>query len=608
MRLMRDLVDETLGGRYRLIARIAGGGMGDVYRGHDLLLDRAVAVKVLQHALSGDPELVERFKLEARAAARLTHPNVVAVYDWGSEDDSTYYMVMEYVSGTDLRDVLVARGVLEPTHAVQIVAAICDALAAAHATGLVHRDVKPENVLIARSGTVKVADFGIAAVVDADRTNPGGSIPGTLRYLSPEQAGGGDAGAASDLWAAGAILGELVTGRPPSQGAGPNLLRSRATEPLRPPSELSPRLPRVLDRIVLTACALDPAQRYGSAAEMSGALRSLEGDLPEVAPLATLVEDVTGDIRLPDMEPTAFTSRKHVRQHNRLRGLAIAFLAALLLLGGVSAAAAIFGPQDVEVPELVGLRLTQAKTRASDAGFKLEVVDGRVHVSVPAGEVIEQHPADGLLREGSAIAVVVSEGPPHTFVPSVIGMDLAEAKVRLASRQLELGEVARRYSKKPAGTVIDQSPGTGEARWGDTVKLVVSRGPRSIEIPNVTGMKVEKAKEILTEAGFEVVVVDAYSNDVPKGKVAYTTPGAGSLAPEGSEIEVVRSLGREFKKLKLPDVRNMLLSEARAKLEALGLRVWVNEVCDGGKIVADTDPLPGSTVYENDRIALFVVC
>ena len=183
----------TFSARYHLVSRLAGGGMGEVYRAHDLLLDRPVAVKVLQPSLATDPLLVERFKAEARAAARLSHPNVVAVYDWGQEDENTYYMVMEYVSGSDLRDLLVARGSLSAAQAVEIMAHVCDALAESHEQGLVHRDIKPENVLIARDGKIKVADFGIAVVADADRSMPGGGIPGTLRYLSPEQARGQEA-------------------------------------------------------------------------------------------------------------------------------------------------------------------------------------------------------------------------------------------------------------------------------------------------------------------------------------------------------------------------------------------------------------------------------
>ncbi|MDQ3645383.1 MAG: protein kinase, partial [Actinomycetota bacterium] len=307
MKVMRDLVGETLSHRYRLVARVAGGGMGEVYRGHDLLLDRSVAVKILQPSLAQDPELVERFRAEARAAARLTHPNIVGVHDWGCEGDRTYYMVMEYVSGTDLRDVLVARGSLQQRQAVEIVASVCDALHVAHLKGLVHRDVKPENILLNRSGEVKVADFGIAIVVDADRTSPGGMIPGTLRYLSPEQARGAHATAASDLWAAGAVLSELLTGLPPLQGAGPELLTRRAQEPPRPPSSWDPEIPEELDEIVLKACALDPAQRFGNAVEMAGALRRIATfRLAEAEPLEALLDQVTGETSVIDSDLTLF--------------------------------------------------------------------------------------------------------------------------------------------------------------------------------------------------------------------------------------------------------------------------------------------------------------
>jgi len=609
MRLMRDLVGETLGGRYRLIARVAGGGMGEVYRAHDLLLDRAVALKVLQHALAGDPALVERFKQEARAAARLTHPNVVGVYDWGSEDEHTYYMVMEFVSGTDLRDVLVSRGSLEPPQAVAIVASICEALAAAHETGLVHRDVKPENVLISRSGTVKVADFGIAVVVDAERTNPGGAVPGTLRYLSPEQAAGLEATPASDIWAAGAILAELVTGRPPSQGSAAELLRRRAHEPLEAPSTQFARVPKVIDSIVLKACAVDPAERYSGAAEMAGALERARGELGE-ASIEDLASDVTGEIRLADLEPTTFGPRRRVRRPRPLRTLAFVLVTTLLAIGGARAGVAVFGPRDVEVPDLVGMTMEEAVAAAENNGFEIDVADRRRVPETEEGDVVEQDPAEGLLREGSAIGVVVSQGPPLILVPDVIGMKLETAEVRLASRQLEVGDIRRRFDLEPAGTVIGQKPKTGDAEWGDAVNLVVSRGPRSIAVPDVTKMKVAKAKQVLVDAGFEVTVADVYSDTIAPGKVVHTTPAGGTEAPEGSTIEIGRSIGPEFKKVRLPDVRNMSVADARARLQKLGLRVWIREVedCGGGGTVAETDPLPGTMVRENDRIALFIVC
>ena len=612
MRLMRDLVGDTLSNRYRLVARVAGGGMGEVYRGHDLLLDRSVAVKVLQPGLASDPELVARFKNEARSAARLTHPNVVAVYDWGAEDEQTYYMVMEYVSGTDLRDVLVTRGSVDVEQAVEIVAEVCDALSAAHAGGLVHRDVKPENVLIARSGTVKVADFGIAAVADAERTSPGGSIPGTLRYLAPEQAAGREATTASDLWAAGALLSELITGAPPLQGAGADLIRRRATEAPVPPSMLIAGVPKRVDQIVMRACALDPSARFASASEMGAALRRAAADMPEVRPLGDLLEEVTGEIRLLEMQPTDFAP-KRVRKTKRRRGQTIALVvfAALLLLGGARGVAALLAPQEVEVPDLIGMTRATAETTAAEAGLEVAIEQKVSDLRVEAGAIVAQQPADGVTTEGEVVALTISTGPPPMDVPKLTGMTLDIATVRLHSRQLELGDVAHEFSVEPEGTVIDQSPADGRLEWGTPVALVVSKGPQAIAVPDVTGMTVAKAKEILTGAGFEVTVTEAYSDEIAEGRVVGTVPGTGTEAPEGSTIEIQRSIGPEFKEIIMPDVRNMTLDAARAKLLNMGLRVTVQEVtegCGAGGTVADTDPLPGERIRENDLVALFVVC
>ena len=612
MRLMRDLVGDTLSNRYRLVARVAGGGMGEVYRGHDLLLDRSVAVKVLQPGLASDPELVARFKNEARSAARLTHPNVVAVYDWGAEDEQTYYMVLEYVSGTDLRDVLVTRGSVDVEQAVEIVAGVCEALSAAHAGGLVHRDVKPENVLIARSGTVKVADFGIAAVADAERTSPGGSIPGTLRYLAPEQAAGREATTASDLWAAGALLSELITGAPPLQGAGADLIRRRATEAPVPPSMLIAGVPKRVDEIVMRACALDPSARFDTASDMGAVLRRAATEMPVARPLGDLLEEVTGEIRLLEMQPTDFAP-KRVRKTRRRRSqtIALAVFAALLLLGGARGVAALLAPQEVEVPDLVGMTRATAETAAAEAGLEVAVNQKVSDLRVEAGAIVAQQPANGVTTEGEVVALTISTGPPPMDVPKLKGMTLDIATVRLHSRQLELGDVTHEFSVEPEGTVIDQSPVDGRLEWGTPVALVVSKGPQAIGVPDVTGMTVAKAKEILTGAGFEVAVTDAYSDEIAVGRVVGTVPGGGTEAPEGSTIEIQRSIGPEFEEIIMPDVRNMTLDAARAQLLDLGLRVSVQEVtedCGGGGTVIETDPLPGEKVRENDRVALFVVC
>lgn len=610
MKVMRDLVGETLSERYRLVARVAGGGMGEVYRGHDLLLDRSVAVKILQPSLASDPYLVERFRAEARAVARLTHPNIVGVHDWGCEDDRTYYMVMEYVSGTDLRDVLVGRGNLAPRQAVEVIAAVCDALQVAHDHGVIHRDVKPENILLNRVGEVKVADFGIAAVADADRTSPGGMIPGTLRYLSPEQARGWDATSASDVWAAGAVLSELLTGLPPLQGAGGELLQRRAHEPPRPPSSWDRDIPPELDEVVLKACALDPEERFAHAGEMAGALRRVASERLDPAPgLDTLLDQVTGEIALVDpSELTHVESRKARRGRRRrfaLKSVLAALLVVVLLAGAAFAVQAYVLPQMVEVPDLAGQRLAVAERNASELGLEVLVIRHRADLSVEKGSVLEQSPVAGELEEGSTIELVLSSGPPKVKLPSLVGMSLKQAQAKLRDKDLFQGKISKEFSLKEAGTVLAQSPEDGKRVIGTEVDLVVSKGPQPLEVPDVTGFVAAKGVARLEEAGFAPVTIDAYSDTVKKGRVISTSPGPDEIAPEASEIEVYVSIGPQYKMVTMPDVRGMGVEAARSELEGLGLKVRVERPCPGETVV-ETHPIPGTKIRQNTTVALFV--
>lgn len=610
MRLMRDLVGSVLSDRYRLVARIAGGGMGEVYRGHDLLLDRAVAIKVLQPSLATDPDLVARFKEEARAAARLNHPNVVAVHDWGAADEETYYMVMEYVAGTDLRDILVGKGPLDPRHATEIAISICDALGAAHRTGLVHRDVKPENVLIARDGTVKVADFGIAAVVDSERTVPGGTILGTLRYLSPEQAAGREAGFLSDLWGTGAVLFELLTGSPPQGGSGSELLRRRAEESLLPPSQHEPLIPPELDAIVLKACAIDPEDRYADAGEMASALRAVTfGATVPTPPMRELFVDLTDEIRLPDMALTGWVTGRRKKQR-RKRPSPLKLIVALMLIaglgfGGWMGTAAWMAPKEVEVPKVTGRPLEEAMTAAEEAGLVVEITGRERDPSIPEGSIISQAPLNGVLLEGKAIEVVVSKGLPRAKLPDLTGLQQQAAEAKLAALHLGVGDVKKKFSAEfPAGEVMEQSVSPGLLQWGKTVDLVISKGPEALSVPSVVGIDADKAAEALAAAGFAVERISVYSEEVRLGKVVYIDPDA-DVAPEGSAITIAVSLGPEFKELKMPDVRLMTLDEAKAQLEDMGLLVGVRKSCPGST-VQETDPVAGAKIFEGDTVTLFV--
>ena len=614
MRLARDLVGATFSDRYRLLTRIAGGGMGEVYRGHDMLLDRSVAVKVLQPTLASNPEFVERFKQEARAAARLLHPNVVAVYDYGSEDERTNYIVMEYVAGTDLRDLLVGRGSLQPSQAAEIMSAVCDALAAAHEVELVHRDVKPENVLISRSGIVKVADFGIAVVADAERTAPGGGVPGTLRYLSPEQAAGMPATAASDIWAAGALLSECLTGIPPSQGTGPDLMVRRAEEDPIPPSEFDPGIPPDMDRIVMRACALDPLDRYPSAIEMAEDIRRAAArSLPDAPPVTELLHELTNDVRLPDATSTTFSRDRHWAKHRKrrfrgvLRVLVALCLVGLIGFGGVVGARALLAPAIIDVPSVVTLSKDEAAPRLRQLGLRVDFEFQKDKFEAE-GEVLDQNPLTGSLEEGSIVTLLVSSGPPKVKLPKLIGLtvDAAEQVLVRDKYGMSIGTQTREFSLEEAGTIIAFKPQRARLAWGSSIVVTVSKGPRQIEVPDVAGMPEHKGVAKLKNAGFEPVVVPAHSDDVAEGKIISTEPGAAELVAEATEVNVYVSIGPEFEKLRLPDVRGLPVDEARGKLESLGLRVRVVQSCDGGSVVNETDPISGTVVRENDVIALFI--
>ena len=608
---MHDLVGETLSHRYRLVSRIAGGGMGDVYRGHDLLLDRRVAVKVLQPSLAQDHELVSRFRMEARAAARLSHPNIVAVYDWGSDDEQTYYMVMEYVPGTDLRDLLVGRGNLQAAQAAEIMASVCEALAAAHVHGVVHRDVKPENVLIARDGTVKVADFGIAAVADYERSAPGGTITGTLRYLSPEQARGEEAIPASDVWSAGAVLAELLTGKPPSQGSGSDLLRSRAEDAPTKPSLIDPTVPAEMDDIVLRACAVDPAHRYTTAGEMAHALRRASWrSLPDAPSLGSLLTEVTGEIRLPDLEVTNFEGRRgrpKRRKVKLVRLFAALLVLAALVFGATKGVAAFLAPQQVDVPALKGMSVDEAKELAADYDLSVEVEGRKAHLKVPEGDIIKQSPKGGTLEEGSTVQVIVSKGLPMLPVPELIGLTEADAREVVGKTDLKLGSVTERYGDEKIGTVVSQSPMSGKLEWGSEVSFVISKGPRPVSVPEVVGLGQAEAEDVLGSAGFEAIVSQQYSDEIDAGVVISSDPSAGSGALPGSEITIVVSIGPENERFKMPDVRGMSSSAATSELETMGMEVHTLKVSAcSGDTVQDTEPLPGTTVEEGDRATIYV--
>ena len=613
MQLMSDLVGRTLSGRYRLDARLSGGHLGDVYSAEDELLNRPVAVKVLPHTLAIEEKVVERFREEARAVARLAHVNAVAVYDWGA-DAGTFYMVMERVPTTDLRDLLVAKGSLEPAQAAHLMAQVCDALAAAHQRGLVHRALKPENILITEDGTVKVADFGIGAVAPAEDVSSSGMTT-TVRYIAPEQALGFDASATSDVWAAGAIFSEMLTGRPPLQGAGQDLMELRAHEEPVPPSRFDSSVPADLDEIVIKACALDPAVRFFDASDMAHSIRrAAVRSLPSAPPVEELVTGISTEFDLPKTPSGPFVKEsakgKHGAPKLKLRIgriLASLLVLAVLVWGAVKGSEIVFGADEVAVPKLAGLTVAEARDRAESRGLELTVSGQSFDILSKEGEVIGQRPDTGRIEEGQTVSVVVSQGVPRVSVPNTLNSPGKAARSELKANNFGIGRVIYRFSDETEkGRVVKQLPNQGKLDYGSDVHLVISRGPPPIEMPNVEGKLTVLAIKQLKKEGLKPRQIDQYSDTVDPGVVIRTEPVKGKTVHEGDAVKVFSSLGPEFEEFTLPDLRNEKTDDAVAELSNMGLGANVVEACNKAKRVIDTDPIAGTTVTEGDTITLQV--
>ncbi|HEX8004319.1 MAG TPA: Stk1 family PASTA domain-containing Ser/Thr kinase [Mycobacteriales bacterium] len=615
------LIGTVLDGRYRLDARIARGGMATVYAGFDLRLDRAVAVKVMHASLAEDEAFVERFRSEAKSAARLSHPGVVAIYDQG-EDAGRVYLVMEHVTGTTLRALLREHGRLSPAQALEIAEGVLLALAAAHEAGLVHRDVKPENVLVTTGGAVKVADFGLARAIEATHhTVADGTLLGTVAYLAPEQVATGAADPRADLYALGVVLFEMLTGRVPFEGGTPLAVAYRhVNEDVPDAIEVEPTVPRVAANVVRAATRRDVDERYPDAQAMLSAVRRARGALGNAdTAVVDLTEAPTLVTRLPATPPpappkaaksaTAKPPPKPEGQPERARRrlLVFAAIAAVVLLvsgvtGWVLARSAADGP--VGAPRLVGLSQADAMRVAGEAGLTVKVGQPVNSDTVKAGDVVSQDPPPGTeLGKGGVVTIRVSAGVRMVTVPGVLGKTEAQARSLLEKADLKVA-VTRQHSEQVAkGIVVSSSqPANARLPHGTTVTLVVSDGPPPVSVPNVVGKNVEDARAALRKAGLDPKVTLEFSETVPKDQVIAQTPTGGQL-PKGSTVTLRVSKGPPV--VTVPDVRGEREAEARRKLEALGLVVQVQHVRNGqGQIVLDQDPRGGTVVRVGSTVTL----
>ena len=589
----------VLGERYEIGGVLGRGGMAEVHRGRDLRLGREVAVKVLRQDLARDPSFQVRFRREAQAAASLNHPAIVAVYDTGEDRTSsgaTPYIVMEYVEGETLRDVLRREGVLPPQRAMELAADICNALDFSHRNGIVHRDVKPGNVMITPEGTVKVMDFGIArAVSDSAATMTStAAVIGTAQYLSPEQARGESVDARSDVYSVGCLLYELVTGAPPFTGDSPvSVAYQHVREDPRLPSSVNPAIPPDLDAILLKALSKNPANRYQSAAEMrNDLLRALAGQRVEATPVMG-ADERTAVIGAPpggygggDWDDEDDDARK--RRRNRVIA---AVIAGVLLIGGIVALALSLDSGDPEqgttatattqvpVPNVVGQDRAAATATLEGAGLTVgEVTTQVTQDESQVDRVLGTTPASGTqVDEGSAVGLVVGAGPDTIEVPAVIGLDADRAQTTLQNAGFGSVTTEEVDSLAPEGQVTDVDPGEGQSvDPATTITLQVSDG--DAELPDVVGQQQAAAVQALRSAGFNTVTPEAVESEQPEGTVIATDPSGGEQASADDEITLQVSGGpAEPETVAVPNVVGDPEASARQQLQAAGFAVSVIE-------------------------------
>jgi serine/threonine protein kinase/beta-lactam-binding protein with PASTA domain len=665
------LIGRVLDGRYRIGPRIARGGMATVYEATDLRLDRVCALKVMHTGLGDDDDFAARFVREARSAAKLSHPHVVAVFDQG-DDDGTLFLAMEYIPGHTLRDLIRKEAPMPPRKALAMVEPVLSALAAAHHAGMIHRDVKPENVLLADDGRVKVADFGLARAVSAETQHTtGGVLIGTVSYLSPELVVDGRADARSDVYAAGVLIYEMITGRKPHEGESPiQVAYKHVHEDVPPPSAAVPGVPAYVDALVARATARDRELRPADAQVLLHQVRRVRGaldhgivddpeltedltptqqvhtddgidyvteDAPTIVPTAaaaTVVSErsrweahegtsvISGGLPVtrPDARPVRPGDGPGDRQgaagrpphrpvrRSRRGPLLLALLLVLAVVAGSVGWYLGIG-RYTATPGVLNLSVAQARDQVQSAGLEFVVGERVYSETVTAGSVVSTDPAPGsdILQDGTVTATV-SRGPERYEVPVLRGMTVDEAQEALDEANLAFGDVTERFHERVAeGVVLRSDPATGtELKRDGAVDLVVSKGPKPIKVPDFTGRPAEEAERVLSERGLQVEITRENSDSVAEGDVVAQSPDSGTLF-RGDTVELVVSKGPVM--VEVPSVRGVGVAEATERLEDAGFEVRTehSEVYVGLEFVVKSDPAQGTMAPQGSTITLYLV-
>ena len=631
--------------RYELGDTLGYGGMSEVHRGLDTRLGRDVAVKVLRADLARDPQFQMRFRREAQNAAALNHPAIVAVYDTGevqSEFGPLPYIVMEYVDGQTLREIVKTQGPMSQQKVIEVMADVCAALDFSHKHNIIHRDVKPANIMINRSGAVKVMDFGIArALGEGQNMTQTAAVIGTAQYLSPEQAQGLAVDARSDVYAAGCVLFELLTGEPPFTGDTPVAVAyQHVREDPRSPSELNPSVTPQLDAIVLKALSKNPANRYQSSAEMRADLVRVRSGQQPLAPVVMSEDERTALLNPgsaahtrringagtrhapPAVPPVRYDDRGGYddydddpdRGRGRRIAIGVAAVVVLALLGLTGYL--IYGgsrtPEQIAVPSLVGQQQEIARSQLQAANLRpdIEPIASTVEQK---GQVVETDPAAGTaVAVNSVVTLRIGAGPGETNVPPLTGKTVAEAGPLLEGRGLVLGTSTEQNTADPAqvGKILSSSPAAGEnVPAGTTVTVVVGKQQANVAVPNVVGRSADDAERQLEQAGFQVrrTNVDAGGSE---GDVAGTDPPAGTPVAPGSTVTLQVTSG-DGSEAEMPDVTGDRLRDAQGKLQEEGITnvslspQSTSDDDENGRVL-DQSPSPGTRVAPGDRVVLIV--
>lgn len=633
---MSDLTGNLIDGRYQLLRQMDAGGMATIYEAIDTRLDRRVAVKIMHAHLAQDEQFVERFIREAKAAAALSHPNIVAVQDqgWNQSGIPAVFIVMELVDGHTLREYLNERGSIAVKDGIRFLLPVLSALGAAHKLGIVHRDVKPENILVSKEGRIKITDFGLAkgAMIGSTMTAESSVILGSVSYLSPEQVSRGIADSRSDVYSAAITAFEIFTGQKPFEGEEPIQIAFMHVNSRVPRmSTLVPEIPQALDDLIFAATSVDPDERprdcqifHSQLLEISHALNpsapqmSLELDIP-IAPmrekpkkksrgkLAQLTERISLTLPTPVAKETTaqVKARRKVSKRVRRNRWIAAGLAVLL---GITTWWVLIGPgASIKFPSVVGATTEQANSTLTGLGLLTEVVEERFDEDIAKDRVISTDPLAGdSIAPGGTVKLVISKGAERYTVPALLALTPEAAVNLLAKSPLKVGEITEVFNAKvPKGFVISSNPAPGTRVKRDTlVDLVVSKGVETFDLTSYVGKNGEQALNELTAAGYNVTTTYAFDEKAMPGEVISQNPAAGAALPKGAAVEIFVSKGSAF--VYIPNVMRYTQDRAVSVLEDLGLTVVVKKVTKTAKLVIGITPKVNAKVKRGTTVTLTV--